>query len=45
MQKRLSYEEFLEKTVTKERCPLCGFHYFEHVGTGLEYLCRKERKY
>jgi len=40
---KLSYKEFLEKTKTDEKCPICKHYYFDHVGTGLEYMCYKEK--
>ena len=40
---KLSYKEFLEKTKTDEKCPIYKHYYFDHVGTGLEYMCYKEK--
>jgi len=38
---KLSYEEFLKKIETSEVCPLCEYPYYDHDGTGYEYICRK----
>ena len=39
---KTSYREILEKTKTDEKCPKCGNYYFEHVGTGREWMCPKK---
>jgi len=42
---RLSYVEFLEKinSNSNEKCELCGYSYFDHVGTELDYICPKKK--
>ena len=39
MSEKISYVDFLNKTKTYEKCPICNDYYFNHVGTGREYLC------